>query len=122
MSDTEEQEDIARAIALSLSGLERRLTEEEREMQDLREAVAASLGKSVESLTARDMLTANNVSEKKRPREVQVEERKVIRRVDSSGPYWHGVVKLTHIKGFVGQSFIRIQDIIQKVHVYFVVI
>ncbi|KAI7897075.1 tyrosyl-DNA phosphodiesterase-domain-containing protein [Mucor mucedo] len=118
MSDTEEQEQIARAIALSLSGLESRLTEEERETQDLKEAVAASLGKSVDSLTARDMLTAGSVSYK-RPREqepIVAEQRKVVvRRFDySNQQFWDGVVKLTYVKGFVGQTFIRFEDIVQK--------
>lgn len=120
MSDTEENEQVARAIALSMQGLENRLSEEERETMDLKEAVAASLGKTVDQLTARDMLMAGTAPQtNKRPREIEpaATPRKVVRRFDfSNQQFWNGVVKLTYVKGFVGQNYIRFQDIVQKVY------
>lgn len=120
MSDTEENEQVARAIALSMQGLENRLSEEERETMDLKEAVAASLGKTVDQLTARDMLMAGTAPQtNKRPREIELAAtpRKVVRSFDfSNQQFWNGVVKLTYVKGFVGQNYIRFQDIVQKVY------
>lgn len=127
MSDSEENEQMARAIALSLQGLETRISQEERENLDLKNAIAASLGKTVEQLTARDILLADTtpqpaITNNKRPREEETNTARphVIRRFDySNQQFWNGIVKLTYVKGFVGQSYIRFQDIIQKVLTFY---
>jgi tyrosyl-DNA phosphodiesterase-1 len=115
MSDTEENEQIARAIALSL---ESHLDHEQKEQDELKLAIAASLGKKVEQLTARDMLTADMSSApRKRPREEEsTTNQRVLKRFDNANArYWDGTVKLTYVKGFVGPDYIRFEDIIQKV-------
>lgn len=125
MSDTEENEQIARAIALSLQGFEAQVDHEEQESLDLKRAIAASLGKTVDQLTARDMLLADTPkpttpTSNKRPREEDstnsLSQHRVLKRFDnSSTQFWDGVVKLTYVKGFIGPDYIRFQDIIQKV-------
>lgn len=129
MSDTEENEQIARAMALSLQGLEAQIDQEEQESLDLKRAIAASLGKTVDQLTARDMLLADapvaapkpaSPVTNKRPREEDSNDsypqHRVLKRFDNSSTrFWKGVVKLTYVKGFIGPDYIRFQDIVQKV-------
>lgn len=124
----DENEQIARAMALSLQGLESELAHEEQEQLDLKAAIAASLGKTVDQLTARDMLLAetpkpnisnnnssNNNNKRKREEELSGQHR-VIKRFDNSNTlFWDGIVKLTYVQGFVGPDYIRFQDIINKV-------
>lgn len=124
MSDCEEQEQIARAMALSLQGLAAQLDQDQQEKQDMKAAIAASLGKTVNQLTARDMLLADTstlISNNKRPREektVPYPVHKVVKRFDNSeARFWNGTVKLTYVKGFVGPDYIRFEDIVQKVSV-----
>ncbi|OBZ81552.1 Tyrosyl-DNA phosphodiesterase 1 [Choanephora cucurbitarum] len=119
MSDTEENEQLALAMALSLENTIQRESEEERESNDLKAAIAASLGKKVEQLTARDMLMADisSVSTPKRAREETLDSgfHRITKRIDQSETrYWDGVVKLTYVQGFVGPDYIRFQDIVQK--------
>lgn len=117
----DENEQIARAMALSLQGLESELAHEEQEQLDLKAAIAASLGKTVDQLTARDMLFAEtpkpNISNNKRKREEDISgQHRVLKRFDNSNTlYWDGIVKLTYVQGFVGPDYIRFQDIINKV-------
>lgn len=122
MSDREEQEQIARAMALSIQGLDAHIDQEQQEKQDMKAAIAASLGKTVNQLTARDMLLADTsppVSNSKRPREeeaVSYPVHRVVKRFDNSeARFWDGTVKLTYVKGFVGPDYIRFEDIVQKV-------
>lgn len=124
MSHSEENEQIARAIALSLQGLESQLDQDQQEKQDLKEAIAVSLGKKVHELTARDMLlvdvsTTRNATTNKRPRNEEFSStHRVSKRFDNSETrYWEGIVKLTYVKGFVGPDYIRFQDIVQKVSI-----
>lgn len=126
MSDDEEREQIARAMALSLQGLDAQFDQEQQEQQDMRAAIAASLGKTVDQLTARDMLLAdtslpasNHIN--KRPREEDETSNsypvhRTVKRFDNSeARFWDGTVKLTYVKGFVGPDYIRFEDIVQKV-------
>ncbi|KAL7334984.1 hypothetical protein PS15p_200532 [Mucor circinelloides] len=125
MSDDEEREQIARAMALSLQGLDAQFDQEQQEQQDMRAAIAASLGKTVDQLTARDMLLAdtslpasNHIN--KRPREEDETSNsypvhRTVKRFDNSeARFWDGTVKLTYVKGFVGPDYIRFEDIVQK--------
>lgn len=125
MSDDEERQQIARAMALSLKGLEAHFEQEQQEQHDMRAAIAASLGKTVDQLTARDMLLADaslpvSNHNNKRPREEEVggsyPVHRVVKRFDNSeSRFWNGTVKLTYVKGFVGPDYIRFEDIVQKV-------
>jgi tyrosyl-DNA phosphodiesterase-1 len=122
MTNNEENEQIARAIALSLQGLESQFEQDQQEKQDLKEAIAASLGKKVHELTARDMLLADApTTTNKRPREEEEESSSthhILKRIDNSKTrFWDGTVKLTYVKGFVGPDYIRFQDIVQKVSI-----
>ncbi|KAI9487203.1 MAG: tyrosyl-DNA phosphodiesterase-domain-containing protein [Benjaminiella poitrasii] len=119
MSSEDENEQIARAMAFSLQGLESQLKQEQEEKDDLKKAIAASLGKKVEELTARDMLLAEVPKPPiKRPREDDEDlmpRHRVLKRFDNSeARFWNGVVKLTYVKGFIGPDYIRFEDIIQK--------
>ncbi|CEP13302.1 hypothetical protein [Parasitella parasitica] len=125
MSDNEEKEQIKRAIALSLQGLKTQLNQEQQEQQNMKAAIAASLGKTVDQLTARDMLLADTsapVSSYKRPRDeksVPYPVHRIVKRFDNSETrFWDGTVKLTYVKGFVGPDYIRFEDIVQKVSGY----
>lgn len=126
MSDDEERQQIARAMALSLEGLEAHFEQEQQEQHDMRAVIAASLGKTVDQLTARDMLLADaslHVSNhnSKRPREEEevggsYTMHRVVKRFDNSeARFWNGIVKLTYVRGFVGPDYIRFEDIVQKV-------
>ncbi|KAG2236996.1 hypothetical protein INT48_001763 [Thamnidium elegans] len=119
MSGSEENEQIARAMALSLQGLEARMSQEEQERSDLKIAIAASLGKTVDQLTARDMLLADTPAKPSLKREREEDaisgQHRVLKRFDNSeSQFWNGVVKLTYIKGFIGPDYIRFKDIVQK--------
>jgi len=125
MSDDEERQQIAKAMALSLEGLEARFDQEQQEQNDMKAAIAASLGKTVDQLTARDMLLADaslpvSNSNNKRPREEETSSsypvHRIVKRFDNSETrFWNGIVKLTYVKGFVGPDYIRFEDIVQKV-------
>ena len=118
MSFAEEDEQIARAIALSLQGLESRIETEDKEDDDMKAAIAASLGKSVDQLTARDLLLAETPKPvNKRPREEELtNQHRVMKRFDNSNKFFmDGIVKLTYVTGFIGADYIRFQDIVQKV-------
>ncbi|KAK4511596.1 uncharacterized protein ATC70_012812 [Mucor velutinosus] len=124
MSDDEERQQIAKAMALSLEGLEARFDQEQQEQNDMKAAIAASLGKTVDQLTARDMLLADaslpvSNSNNKRPREEETSSsypvHRIVKRFDNSETrFWNGIVKLTYVKGFVGPDYIRFEDIVQK--------
>ncbi|KAL9555983.1 hypothetical protein MBANPS3_002097 [Mucor bainieri] len=125
MSDDEERQQIARAMALSLEGLEAQYDQEQQEQHDMKAAIAASLGKTVDQLTARDMLMADTSlpasnHNNKRPREEDTSSsypvHRIVKRFDNSeARFWNGIVKLTYVKGFVGPDYIRFEDIVQKV-------
>lgn len=117
----DENEQIARAMALSLQGLEAEIVQEDQEQLDLKAAIAASLGKTVDQLTARDMLFAetpsNNNNKRKREEEEALSgQHRVLKRFDNSNKlFWDGIVKLTYVQGFVGPDYIRFEDIVNKV-------
>ncbi|CAO3651027.1 unnamed protein product [Mucor hiemalis] len=116
----DENEQIARAMALSLQGLEAEIVQEDQEQLDLKAAIAASLGKTVDQLTARDMLFAetpsNNNNKRKREEEEALSgQHRVLKRFDNSNKlFWDGIVKLTYVQGFVGPDYIRFEDIVNK--------
>ncbi|KAI7901975.1 tyrosyl-DNA phosphodiesterase-domain-containing protein [Cokeromyces recurvatus] len=123
MNSDDENEQIAKAMALSLQGLDSQLRQEQKEKDDLRKAIAASLGKKVEELTARDMLLAETTNPPlKRPREEDENDdvnvlptHRILKRLNNSeARFWDGVIKLTYVKGFIGPDYIRFEDIIQK--------
>lgn len=126
-----EQNDIDRAIALSLqqehhdnsssSTAQAAADRVSDHNDDMRTAIALSLGKSVDQLTAREALgltaATKDVVEQYNKRKRQEEEDTS----DSSNKktmvqryYWDGVVKLTHVTGFTGPNFIRFEDIVEK--------
>lgn len=110
MSDYET--DMRKAMAESLS---HHLQEQEKENDDLKEAIAASLGKTVEQLTARDLLLATDPV-RKRQRSEDLSSIVTTKRVDTSNSkYWDGTVKLTYVKGFTGPNYIKLSDIVQRV-------
>lgn len=107
---------MAEASNLSLESLKRQMEEEEREKSDFMEAVALSLGKTVDQLTARDLLNATaepKQSPKRRSSAIDVDTQP--KKLAAVPRYWDGVVKLTHVDGFVGTSFIKFEDIVEKV-------
>lgn len=129
-----EQNDIDRAIALSLqqehhdndssnSTAQAAADRVSDHNDDMRTAIALSLGKSVDQLTAREALgltaATKDVVEQYNKRKRQEEEEGTS---DSSSNkktmdqryYWDGVVKLTHVTGFTGPNFIRFEDIVEK--------
>ncbi|CEG64799.1 hypothetical protein RMATCC62417_01711 [Rhizopus microsporus] len=109
MSDYET--DMRKAMAESLS---HHLQEQEKENDDLKEAIAASLGKTVEQLTARDLLLATDPV-RKRQRSEDLSSIVTTKRVDTSNSkYWDGTVKLTYVKGFTGPNYIKLSDIVQR--------
>ncbi|CAO3618381.1 unnamed protein product [Cunninghamella blakesleeana] len=139
----EENDNLFRAIALSLEGndnvLETRVQEQEK--LDMRKALALSLNKKVEELTPREILmmessintttittkrkasmSENNNSNTEGQNKAKEEKLPLKRtKIDSTSAvsnttanYWDGIVKLTYIRGYFGPNFIRIEDIIQK--------
>jgi tyrosyl-DNA phosphodiesterase-1 len=138
----DDDDDLSRAIALSLQDMgpqhgsqptappqqyEQQLDRHAQEQDDMKLALALSLGKTVDQLTARDILTMGsmdstalitNDTQRKRPRSMDdpfgsVKKPNIT--TLSYTKYWSGTVKLTHIPGFFGPSFIRFEDIVQKV-------
>ncbi|KAI8984565.1 tyrosyl-DNA phosphodiesterase-domain-containing protein [Mycotypha africana] len=117
-SDNEEEQ-FARAVALSLQS---QIMDKEKEDNDLKVAIAASLGKSVDQLTARDLLMADvsassSTANKTRGREDDsnsLSEPDPKRLKHTETKYWDGTIKLTYVKGFTGPDYVRFEDIIQK--------
>jgi tyrosyl-DNA phosphodiesterase-1 len=110
MSDSE---DIQRAIALSLLDPSDDVKEEENE---LKMAIAASLGKTVSQLTARDLLMADYDSHKPAQKRSAIDlTTSTNKRQKTPTRFWDGTVKLTYIKGFHGPDYITLAEIIQKV-------
>jgi tyrosyl-DNA phosphodiesterase 1 len=116
MADNE-QSDMEAAIRQSLQQLENDLEQQKREKEELRQAIALSLGKPVESLTARETLAATLGSSTKRPLDhstsVVTESKKQNTGMASMPTYLDGVVKLTHVKGTTGPDYITIQQVIE---------
>ena len=108
--------------------LTQRLDDEERENGDIRKAIALSLGKSPEQLTAREMLLGLPASRTKRqlPNDssgdtgaTASDHRPSKKSTPAPIRYWDGVVKLTYVTGFTGPNFIRFEDIVQRVRELF---
>ncbi|KAG0171189.1 hypothetical protein DFQ28_004094 [Apophysomyces sp. BC1034] len=106
---------LSKALESSLNDLKREMDEQEREKDDLKKAIAASLGKSVDQLTARDLLNATMDGDSSNKRRLPPD---ITDAPPNKKPrpekYWDGVVKLTHVTGFSGLSFITSADIVQK--------
>ncbi|ORZ22399.1 tyrosyl-DNA phosphodiesterase-domain-containing protein [Absidia repens] len=143
-SDDDNDDDLSHAIALSLQQDENdhhdsspwqpqlssiQLDRHEQEQQDMKLALALSLGKTVDQLTARDILMADsntnqNYSDNKRAQPTpeehdrsswnSVKKKKISSTTTTFTKHWDGVIKLTYVRGFVGPSFIRFEDIVQK--------
>ncbi|KAI9310710.1 tyrosyl-DNA phosphodiesterase-domain-containing protein [Dichotomocladium elegans] len=150
MSNSDDDHDLKRAIALSLSEQNMEDVEFQRaitlsleshaqaaasllrgtetgandEDEDIRRAIALSLNKPVEKLTAREALgltPAAEAAKNKRMLErasgsTATHNNKRMRTEKEGSFFWEGVVKLTHIDGYSGPNFIRIEDIILKDH------
>ncbi|KAG1454708.1 hypothetical protein G6F56_007251 [Rhizopus delemar] len=129
MSQAEENDNIARSVAsLFTSRLE------DREDEDLKEALAASLGKTVSQLTARDLLLGGSSSSSsssnsnsnsgsgsggggggiKRQASPPPAPTSVKRPDILFEKYWDGIVKLTYVQGFVGPRYLSLKEIVQK--------
>jgi tyrosyl-DNA phosphodiesterase-1 len=112
MSDSE---DIQRAIALSLLDHSDDVKEEE---DELKMAIAASLGKTASQLTARDLLMADYDSHKPAQKRSAIDLTTTAsnnKRQKTPTRFWDGTVKLTYIKGFHGPDYITLAEIIHKV-------
>ncbi|KAI9033710.1 tyrosyl-DNA phosphodiesterase-domain-containing protein [Phycomyces nitens] len=114
MSNDNDENELEYACALSEKSFLESVNEEERERKDMIEAIAASLGKTPDQLTAREMLTLTLNPPRKRTFLDNSAECSRKRPTNSPVRYWDGVVKLTHVPGFVGTQFIRFQDIVEK--------
>ncbi|CAO3660682.1 unnamed protein product [Umbelopsis ramanniana] len=116
MADNE-QNDMKVAIQQSLKQLENDLEQQKREKEEIRQAIALSLGKPVERLTARETLAATLESSIKRPLDestsVATESKKQNTGKPSMPTYLDGVVKLTHVKGTSGSDYITIGQVIE---------
>lgn len=129
-----EQDDIDRAIALSLQQEQHDNSDSashaaaDRVLEhndDMRKAIALSLGKSVDQLTAREALgltpeTKDVVQQfNKRKRHDDDDDDAEAsnsnnKKTKDQRHFWDGVVKLTHVTGFTGPNFIRFEDIVEK--------
>ncbi|KAI8074463.1 tyrosyl-DNA phosphodiesterase-domain-containing protein [Gongronella butleri] len=146
MSDsTSDDEQLALAIALSLDEekghYQAHLDKQQQEIEDRKLALALTLGKSVDELTARDMLALDSASVvidddngnisgapvgsssssiigagKKRAADESSSSSNNSKSARKFDRYWQGTIKLTHVRGFSGPTFIRIEDIVQKDH------
>ncbi|KAG2215600.1 hypothetical protein INT45_000962 [Circinella minor] len=139
MDNGSDDEQMRRAIELSLQehqtetqqrvspsntiDLTQRLDDEERENDDIRKAIALSLGKPVGQLTAREALLGSTASTGKRrspsdssgdTRTTTSDQRPSKKLAPEPIRYWDGVVKLTYVTGFTGPNFIRFEDIVQR--------
>jgi tyrosyl-DNA phosphodiesterase-1 len=116
MADNE-QNDMEAAIQQSLKQLENDLEQQKREREEIRQAIALSLGKPVERLTARETLAATLESSIKRPLDestsVATESKKQNTGKPSMPTYLDGVVRLTHVKGTSGPDYITIGQVIE---------
>lgn len=127
-----EQNDIDRAIALSLqqehhdsnnsSTAQAAADRVSDHNDDMRTAIALSLGKSVDQLTAREALgltaatkdVVEQYNKRKRQEDTSDSSSSSNKRTMDQRYYWDGVVKLTHVTGFTGPNFIRFEDIVEK--------
>lgn len=119
-TDDEDQQQLKLALELSLQDVQKDIDEQEREKQDTIAALAASLGKSVDQLTAREVLSVTMGADiqraPKRPAEDTNSSAAPSKKPNTTGDrFWEGAVKLTYIAGFTDPRAIRIEDIIQKV-------
>lgn len=89
----------------------------------MRTAIALSLGKSVDQLTAREALgltaetkdVVQQFNKRKRHDDDDAEaSNSNNKKTKDQRHFWDGVVKLTHVTGFTGPNFIRFEDIIEK--------
>ncbi|KAL1934864.1 hypothetical protein VTP01DRAFT_7046 [Rhizomucor pusillus] len=118
-TDDEDQQQLKLALELSLQDVQKDIDEQEREKQDTIAALAASLGKSVDQLTAREVLSVTMGADiqraPKRPAEDTNSSAAPSKKPNTTGDrFWEGAVKLTYIAGFTDPRAIRIEDIIQK--------
>lgn len=112
----DEDEQLRHAIQLSL--LQEEIGYRDTESEEIRKAIALSLGKPVEQLTAREALGLTLDSDNKKrslPTEQQSTSPQKRQATTTASKYWDGIVKLTHVTGFTGPNFIRFEEIVDKV-------
>ena len=123
MTDNDQQ-DMEAAIKQSLQQLKEDLEYQEREKEEMRQAIALSLGKPVEKLTVRDTLAITLESGTKRLNDSQTAAILRAKKQKSSQEtpkteensmcsYFDGVVKLTHVRGFSGLDYITIEQVLE---------
>ncbi|GAB5587517.1 hypothetical protein Unana1_02417 [Umbelopsis nana] len=119
MPDNDQHDDMEAAIQQSLQQLQEDMTQHEREKEELRQAIALSLDKPVEKLTARDTLSALPILEAgtKRLSDSQtaalLRSKKIKTEPETMRIYFDGVVKLTHVHGFSGPDYISIESVLE---------
>lgn len=119
MPDNDQHDDMEAAIQQSLQQLQEDMTQHEREKEELRWAIALSLGKPIEKLTARDTLSALPILEAgtKRLSDSQtaalLRSKKIKTEPETMRTYFDGVVKLTHVHGFSGPDYISIESVLE---------
>jgi tyrosyl-DNA phosphodiesterase-1 len=113
----DEQHDLEVAIQQSLQQLENDLEQDNREKEELRQAIALSLEKPVESLTAREVLSATLGTATKRPLDDSTSIATQTKKKNTGKPsmctYADGIVKLTHVRGTSGPDYITIEQLIE---------
>ncbi|KAI8377756.1 tyrosyl-DNA phosphodiesterase-domain-containing protein [Radiomyces spectabilis] len=123
MTNANDDDELARAIALSLQEAESTLAAQNYEKEQLKLALAASLGKTPDQLTAREVLSleleepeSEPISNKRPLSDVIPQHEPKVAKSKTAGNtrYWDGVVKLTHVTGFTGTTYIKFEDIIDK--------
>lgn len=107
--------DMEEAIQQSLQQLKEDLERQEREKEELRQAIALSLGKPIEKLTARETLSLTLDSGVKRSNDTQSTSNEQSKRQKQADmlTYPNGTVKLTHVKGFSGPDYLTIDQVIE---------
>jgi tyrosyl-DNA phosphodiesterase-1 len=120
----DDQQDMEAAIKQSLEQLKEDLEHQEREKEEMRQAIALSLGKPVENLTVRDTLAITLESGTKRLNDSQTAAilRAKKQKSNQETPkteessmcsYFDGVVKLTHVRGFSSLDYITIEQVLE---------
>ncbi|KAG2176438.1 hypothetical protein INT43_005678 [Umbelopsis isabellina] len=107
--------DMEEAIQQSLQQLKEDLERQEREKEEMRQAIALSLGKPIENLTPRETLSLTLNSGVKRSNDGQSNSSEQTKRQKQADmlTYPNGTVKLTHVKGFSGLDYLTIDQVIE---------
>lgn len=107
--------DMEEAIQQSLQQLKEDLERQEKEKEEMRQAIALSLGKPIEKLTPRETLSLTLDSGVKRSNDEQSNSSEQSKRQKQADmlAYPNGTVKLTHVKGFSGLDYLSIDQVIE---------